>query len=69
MPFRVVSGLSINVIPSTIRKIAIIKRFRIIVSTLLEIFSTFLMVLSKFDFLDIMCINDGTPDRIRTYDT
>ena len=53
MPFRVVSGLSRNVTPSTIRKKAIINLLRIIISTLFEMFSTFLMVLSKFDFLGI----------------
>ena len=50
IPFRVVSGLRMNVMPSTIRKNAIINRFRMMMSTLFEMFSTFLMVLSKLGF-------------------
>ena len=48
---KVVSGFRIKVIPSTIRKIATIKRFRMMISTLFEIFSTFFTVLSKSIFL------------------
>ena len=51
----VVFGLSINVIPSTMRKKAMTNPFRMIISILLEIFSTFLMVLSKSNFLVFFC--------------
>ena len=51
MPDRVVSGLRIKVMPSTIKKKAIIKRFRMMMSTVLEMFSTFFTVLSKSSFL------------------
>jgi len=54
IPARVVSRLRIKVIPSTIRKKAIIKRLRMMISTLFEIPSTFLIVLSKSSFLDII---------------
>ena len=43
---RVVSGLSMKVMPSVMRKKAMINLLRMIISTLFEIFSTFLMVLS-----------------------
>ena len=43
---KVVSGLSMKVTPSTIRKKAMINLFRMIISILLEMFSTFLIVLS-----------------------
>ena len=43
---RVVSGLSMKVMPSTIRKKAMINLLRMIISTLFEMLSTFLMVLS-----------------------
>ena len=43
---RVVSGFSMKVIPSVMRKKAMINLLRMIISTLFEIFSTFLMVLS-----------------------
>ena len=53
IPARVVSGLRRNVMPSTIRKNAIINLFRMIISILFEMFSAFLMALSKFGFLGI----------------
>ena len=43
---RVVSGFSMKVIPSVMRKKAIINLFCMIISTLFEMLSTFLMVLS-----------------------
>ena len=43
---RVVSGFSMKVTPSVMRKKAMINLLRMIISTLFEIFSTFLMVLS-----------------------
>lgn len=43
---RVVSGFSMKVIPSVIRKKAMINLLRMIISTLFEMLSTFLMVLS-----------------------
>ena len=51
---KVVSGLSIKVMPSTIRKIATISRLRMMMSTVFERFSTFLMVLSRFGFFGIL---------------
>ena len=56
MPDKVVSGLRIKVMPSTIRKKAIIKRFRIMMSTLFEIPSTFFIVSSKSSFLDFLAM-------------
>lgn len=43
---RVVSGFSMKVMPSTIRKKAMINLLRMIISTLFEMLFTFLMVLS-----------------------
>ena len=43
---RVVSGLSMKVMPSVMRKKAMINLLRMIISTLFEMLSTFLMVLS-----------------------
>ena len=43
---RVVSGLSMKVMPSAMRKKAMINLLRMIISTLFEMLSTFLMVLS-----------------------
>ena len=48
---KVVSGFSINVMPSMIRKMATINRLRMMISTVFERFSTFLTVLSRFGFL------------------
>lgn len=54
MPFKVVSGFSKKVIPSTMRKKAIMSLFRMMISALLAMPSTFLIVLSKFDFFAII---------------
>lgn len=54
MPERVVSGLRMKVMPSTMRKIAMIRRFRIMISILFVMLSAFLIVLSKFGFFDII---------------
>ena len=54
MPERVVSGFRRKVIPSTMRKKAMMMRLRMMRSTLFEMPSTFLMVLSKSSFLDMV---------------
>ena len=54
---KVVSGLSIKVMPSTMRKIATINRLRMMISTVFERFSTFLMVLSRFGFFGIILLS------------
>lgn len=54
MPERVVSGFRRKVIPSTMRKKVMIMRLRMMISTLPEMSSTFLMVLSKSSFLDMV---------------
>ena len=55
---KVVSGLSIKVMPSTMRKIATINRLRMITSTVFERFSTFLTVLSRFGFFGIILLSE-----------
>ena len=55
---RVVSGLSKKVTPSKMRKKATINLLRMMMSTLLEIFSIFLMILSNFDFFDIVFLKN-----------
>ena len=54
---KVVSGFSINVMPSTIRKMATINRLRMMISTVFERFSTFLTVLSRFGFFGIILLS------------
>lgn len=55
---KVVSGLSIKVMPSTMRKIATINRLRMMTSTVFERFSTFLTVLSRFGFFGIILLSE-----------